>query len=367
MNDKAAERRFFSQISGAESTGKETQSCRPAAQERPETVFPIKDVEECISKAYESLKDGKAGLALGFLRRALEIDYEHPIVLLSLKCLNWWLEKIKRLDDFQDPYERGGYILSQWKSYYVFLDRIGAGGVLADTGLPRDAPLSPETADSCQYAIKRFVYSLALGYFQDLLGDGSNQQDPVLLLQAGRCCKGAGNWDDAFKYLEQAGHLKRDDSVILSELADVSALMGDEKTAKLLFREAFFLDPQEIDLFGLESAMIVQLRDKTREQGFSGAELAEWIPVWGCIWGIFSVKRELKPVELGRLKQSILSLENEYRSKSSNDPKIKPRLLNRYFWLVDHCELHRESPGMMDETMLKIKFIDPVVYEHYRT
>jgi len=73
---------------------------------------------------------------------------------------------------------------------------------------------------------------------------------------------------------------------------------------------------------------------------------------------------ELKPVELGRLKQSILALENELRGNSS--PGIKPRLLNRYFWLIDHCEHSRDTPTI-EETMLKIKVIDPVVYKHYRT
>ena len=361
MNDKAAARRLFNHKSGDKGS-----SVRSSFEEWPDTGLPSKDVEECIHRAYESLKDGKAALAQGFLKRALEIDYEHPIVLLALKCLNWWLEKIKRLDDFHEPYERGGFILSQWKSYYEFMDRIGAKGSSTEAWLPEEAKLLTEANDSCQYAIKRFIYSLALSYFKDLLGE-ENQQDPVLLLQAGRCCKGAGNWEEALHHLEQAGRIKRDDSVILSELADVSALLGDERTAKLFFREAFFLDPQGIDLLSLESEMIVQLLKKVREQGCSGPELAEWLPVWGCIWGIFSVKRELKPVELGRLKQSILSLENEYRSKSSNDPLLKPRLLNRYFWLIDHCELNRDSTGLFDETMLKIKFIDPVVFEHYRT
>jgi hypothetical protein len=117
----------------------------------------------------------------------------------------------------------------------------------------------------------------------------------------------------------------------------------------------------------MESELILGLRDKVRDLGYSGNELAEWIPVWGCIWGIFSIKRELKPVEAGRLKQSILSLENEYRSKSGGNPHIKPRLLNRYFWLVDHCEYKRDTSGLMDETLLKIKFIDPVVHDQYRT
>jgi len=312
-------------------------------------------VEELIRRTYETLKTGDAAVALDFLRKALEIDFEHEEVLYALKCLNWWLEKQKRLDDFQDPYQRGEYLLSQWKSYYVFLDRIG------ESSLPLSA------IDSCQYALKRFVYSRALDCFLNLLGDGANRTDSALLLQTGRCSKGAGNWDEAQKYLEQAGRFKRDDAGILSELADVNALLGDERAAKVLFREAFFLDPQEINLPGLESEMILRLMDKVKELGYTGPELSEWIPVWGNIWGIFSVKRELKPVELGRLKQSIVSLENENRSKSGSGSHIKPRLLNRYFWLIDHCEHNRDTTGLMDETMLKIKFNDPAVYQQYRT
>jgi len=314
-------------------------------------------VEGFIQNAYETLKSGDEKTALGFLKEALRVDFEHQEVLYALKCLNWWLEKFQRLGDFCGPYEQGGYILSQWESYNAFLDFIG------------------NAYDSCQYALKRFVFAKALNYYLELLSDGTNQQDPALLLQAGRCCKGAGEWEEALRYIEQASRLKREDSAILSELADVNALLGEARAAKVLFREAFYLDPQGVDLAGLESEMIRSLRDKVRDLGYSGNEVAEWIPVWGCIWGIFSVKRELKPVELGRLKQSILSLENEYRSKSgeaSSDKSgdkshIKPRLLNRYFWLIDYCEHNRDTTGLIDETMLKIKFIDPLVHEHYKT
>jgi tetratricopeptide (TPR) repeat protein len=313
-------------------------------------------VEGFIQNAYESLKGGDEISALGFLKEALRVDFEHQEVLYALKCLNWWLEKFQRLGDFHSPYERGEYILSQWESYNAFLEIIG------------------NAYDSCQYTLKRFVFTKALNYYLELLADGTNQQDPALLLQAGRCCKGAGEWEDALRYFEQASRSKRDDSAILSELADVNALLGEIRVAKVLFREAFYIDPQGVDLGGLESELILNLRDKVRDMGYSGNELAEWIPVWGCCWRIFSVKRELKPVELGKLKQSILSLENEYRSKGSrasadlsgDRSHVKPRLLNRYFWLIDYCELNRDTTGLIDETMLKIKFIDPLVYEHYK-
>jgi hypothetical protein len=116
----------------------------------------------------------------------------------------------------------------------------------------------------------------------------------------------------------------------------------------------------------MESEMIIRLKDKVTELGFAGPLLAEWIPVYGCLWGVFSVKRALKPVELGRLKQSILALESESRSRQEGNALVKPRLINRYFWLIDHYEQARDKGDLVDETMLKIKFVDPVVYELYR-
>jgi tetratricopeptide (TPR) repeat protein len=304
-----------------------------------------KSVEGLIQIAYDKLKASDIASALEALEEALRIDYDHGEVKYALKCLNWWLEHTKRIEEFPDPYEKAGFILSQWKPYYGFLDRF--------TGV----------YESCQYAIRHFVFSTALGFFQDLLGDGANQHDPGLLLQVGRCYKGVGDYDEALKFLEQAARFKREDSETIAELADVNALLAENRAAKALFREAFFLDPQKIDLRSMESELILRLRDRVKEAGYSGAELAEWIPIYGCLLGVFSVKRELKPVELGRLRQSIFSLENEIRG--DQNPLLKPRLINRYFWLVDHYENTREDPGIIEETMLKIKIIDPAIYERY--
>jgi tetratricopeptide (TPR) repeat protein len=306
-----------------------------------------KPVERLIQIAYDKLKASDAASALAALEEALGIDYDHPEVKYGLKCLHWWMEHTRRLDELQDPYDKGGYVLSQWKLYYGFLD------------------LFTEVYEPCQYAIRRYVFSTALGFFHDLLGDGANEHDPELLLQVGRCYKGVGSYEEALKYLEQAARFKREDAETAAELADLYALLEETRTAKALFREAFFLDPQKIDLRSMESELILRLRDRVRELGYGGQELSEWLPVYGCLFGVFSVKRELKQVELGRLKQSIFSLENEIRGGSDQSSLLKPRLINRYFWLVDHYENTREDPGLIEETMLKIKIVDPAVYERY--
>ncbi|MDR2103109.1 MAG: hypothetical protein LBP42_03285 [Treponema sp.] len=305
-------------------------------------------VQGLIQKAYDKLKTSDAASALLALEEALRINFEHPEVVYALQCLNWWLERTGRLGEFRDAYDKAGFILSQWKSYYTFLERIKG------------------EYDPCQYAIKRFVFSTALHFFEDILGDGVNQHEPSLLLQVGRCYKGVGNYDLALKYLEQAGRFKREDGETLAELADVNALLEETRIAKALFREAFFLDPQGIDLRSMESELIIRLRDRVKDLGYMGSELPEWIPIYGCLFGVFSVKRELKPIELGRLKQSIFALENEIRAHSDKNGLLVPRLINRYFWLIDHYENVREDPGLIEETMLRIKLIDPVIYERYR-
>jgi tetratricopeptide (TPR) repeat protein len=306
-------------------------------------------VPELLAKAYDSLKSRNAAAAQDILEEALRINFDDPEVVYALKCVKWWLERVKKLDDFHDAYEKGGFILSQWKSFYSFLDRIG------------DAEIEP-----CLYAIRRFVFSSALEYFQDVLGEGENQHEPVLLLQVGQCYKGVGNYDLALRYLQQAIRFRREDGETLAELADVNALLDETRAAKALFREAFFMDPQGVDLRNMESEIIIRLRNRVASLGFSGPELPEWIPIYGTIFGVFTVKRTLKPVELGRIRQSVFSLENEIRGGSDNADILRPRLINRYLWLIDHYENVREDPALIEETMLKIKIIDPVIFERIR-
>lgn len=301
-----------------------------------------------IQKAYDKMKASDAAGAAELLEEALRIDFDNEETKYALKCVNWWLEHTLRIGDIENPYEKGGYILSLLKRYYAFVDRF------------------EEEYDLCQYAVRRYVFSSALRCFEDLLGDGVNQHDPGLLFLVGRCYKGVGNYDEALKYLEQAVRFKRENGETLAELADVNALMGEDRAAKALFREAFFMDPEKIDIRAMESEMILRLRDRLiAEKGYKDLELCEWIPVYGCIWRVFSVKRELKQIELGRLKQSIFTIETEFRSNPGQNSFLKPRLINRYFWLIDHYENTREDPELIEEILLKIKVIDSEIYERY--
>lgn len=304
-----------------------------------------------IQEAYEKLKETNPEEALGKLEQALRVDYTQQEALYALKCLNWWLERIKNSNNAgssdDGPYNRGGFLLSQWKSYYSFLDLVGGG------------------YERCQYAIRHFVYALALQSYQEVLAEGILRHDPELLEQMGRCYKGMGCYEEALSYIKQAVQFKREDAATISALADVYALLGETKAAKALFREAFFIDPQCVDLDSMESGLILSLVKRVSEMGYSGPELLEWLPVYGTLFGVFTVKRELKLAELGRLKQRIFDLESKLRGNSVEENILTPSLLNKYLWLIDHYEGKDDSGALIDEIKLKIKIIKPVIFERY--
>jgi hypothetical protein len=77
------------------------------------------------------------------------------------------------------------------------------------------------------------------------------------------------------------------------------------------------------------------------------------------------VKRELKAVEVGKLRQSIYQLENESKEGSEDRAAIAPRLINRYFWLVDHYIAVKEDRAKIEEVLLKVRLLDQSVYKQY--
>jgi hypothetical protein len=97
--------------------------------------------------------------------------------------------------------------------------------------------------------------------------------------------------------------------------------------------------------------------------------------VWGTLLGVFPEKRELSQSVLGKLKAQVFELENAL--KTENDPgfqnvkkQLVPRLLNRYFWLVEHYEVcgrqevrrqngrANEYEKLVNDMLLKIKYLD---------
>ncbi|HUI71460.1 MAG TPA: hypothetical protein VL354_13150 [Spirochaetia bacterium] len=310
-------------------------------------LIPDDTINQILTTACQNLREGAFSGAIDALEKVLEMDVEYPGAASVLKCASFWSERLEKELVPRDGFERGELLLATWKLFLAFVQKLA------------DVP------ERYLFAIKQYVFSSALtGY----LSASAEQEptDPDLLLQVGRCCKGIGNYETAVEHLERANVERKEDATILAELADCYSLVNETRAAKVFFREAFFIDAQAIDLASLESPLIARLTGKLRAMGLSGLLINEWIPVWGTIWGVFNVRREMKPLEFGKLKQAIHQLEKE-RFAGGRQDLVVPRLINRYFWLIDHYLATGEQRERIEEVLDKIRELDPQVHKEYTT
>ena len=192
------------------------------------------EIARILNKVYNHFKEGLFEEASVLLEKALQIDFEYKGVTSTLKCATFWKERKRQLPEITGKYEKAEFIFSHWKQFSSFISQVG------------------EPSERCVYNIKQYIFGTALGYYLEIL-DASGYYDGEVLLKVGRCYKAIGDYDNAVKYLGLANQQLGQSSQILAELGDCYSLVNEVRISKALFREAFFVDPGDIDLDMLES------------------------------------------------------------------------------------------------------------------
>ena len=304
-------------------------------------------VPELLEMGYESLKNTDIKSAVRFFDEALREDFENGEVLFALKCAQFWVERIQEIEMVESSRFRGDMVFSRWKTFKAFLSRITGDSEIA------------------VYAFKRMAFGLSLEFYVCASEEEKSDMGPEFDFRVGRCRKFLGDYESAVRQIEKAVVARKDDSRFLAELADCYMLSGEPKMAKLLFREAFFIDPNTIDYDFLESELIQKLIDAIRFDGYSTESTTAWIPVYGELLKVLDVKREMKAAESSRLNSSILRMENDIRENPAVADAIKPRLLNSYFWMMDHCEAIGADDARKDRYLQKIRLLDEKIFLQY--
>ena len=298
-------------------------------------------------------------VALGFLQQGNPLEaqkitgslFEHDLesweLVYTNKCCVFWIDSIKRLKSMNDSFERSENILLEWKNFQDYISR-------------ESAPYEPAL-----FAVQQGFFKNALEEYKKMLDEKDPLQKAEIYKKAGICYKKLGDFENARAFLTEANDIYPNLSSVLAELADCYSLCGEDKFGKVLYREAFFADPDRIDLDFLDSELIKCLIEKTKSKGYSGKALQYWIPVYGVLGGVFNIKRELTSQEVARLKKDIYAMENEIKDPSCNSEILIPRMLNCYFWLMDHYDLANENQAKINEVLLRIKLLDTSVYEMY--
>lgn len=300
-----------------------------------------------LQSVYKCFEEGAPLQAQKILSRILPRNLENTQIIFALKCADFWATHINDIEKIPTVYEKGEAFLSAWEQFLQYIKS--------------DILLHDKTV----YAIKKGVFLLTRKNYQNVQTETDPQLLAMALARIGLCEKVLGNYEQAISYLQDANALKQNDASVLAEMADCYALCGEEKKAKVLFREAFFLNPQQIETGFLESELYCGIEKQTERQGYSGKILKEWLPIYGVLYGVFNVRRELRALEAGKLKQAVFALENELKNNSEKEAFLKPKLINHYFWLIDHLITIKGERTKIKETLLKIKLLDTTIHKRY--
>ena len=302
--------------------------------------------DEELTKAYQLLEQGKPAQARELLAQAIEYNFGNSQINFAHWCCSYWVDFINRLSRM-DAYEQGEGLIARWKSF------------------KQDSELQKGLQQKAIYALQHGVFSLALNAYESITVEGTANQKADICRKKGLCYKKLGKFESALNLLTEAYQFSPQSASVLAEMADCFALCGEDKNAKVLFREAFFIDAQRVEIEFLDSELICALIRQVKEKGYIGAVLQEWIPVYGVLYGVFNVKRELRPQEAGRLRQEIFAKENEIKDPSNDSKILIPKLINMYFWLIDHYARSNEGKNKINECLLQIRVHDENIYRMY--
>ncbi len=300
---------------------------------------------EC-NHSLELLKNGKIREARELFEKLFTGDYTNFVAESGIKCTRYWENRLNFLNDSdKDSLEKARYFYNEWIKFEDFFNSINR----LDLNIKNN--------------IGFYVFNLIIDLITD--NDGITENiSPDLYIMLGVAYKKIGDFGNSIRLLKEALSFFSENANIISQLADCYALLNDDKKAKLLFREAFFRDPAGINLLLLESGYINDILSIIKELGIEEKEVPYWIPVYGRIFKIFDASRELLAVELNKLRNDIIKLENNYKDKRDNITKSK--LINHYLWLYDYFSYYKKDKNETEELEEKIKNISLPVYNIFK-
>ncbi len=294
------------------------------------------------NKAYQQIEEGNFDEAVRRIDDLMSKDPYYPGLSEGYRTARFWLNRTGELMSLPDGKETADFLMKQWEIYDTYA---------AEKGMK----------ESTAYrAAMRHVFYKASEHYQKAF---RNLEDPTgnfdLLLNLGNCFLRLEEYRLTIDTLEYARSSYTASPHLLIILAEAYYHSDDIPRSLLLFREAFFVDPSEIDLEIIRSRPIHDIIDMIDEWNSRSAtpfrqDTREWIPVFGFIQDIFYVRKNLSKHQIDTIEREIYNLEIYYKRMNRDQiysTPVLPRLMNKYLWMYEYYEIQNYN----FENMIQIR------------
>ena len=225
------------------------------------------------------------------------------------------------------------------------------------------------TASSAYKAAMRHVFFMASDHYKHAFME---QQDTsnnfIFLLNLGDCFLRLEEYQFAIDTLEFAKNSYKSNARLLAILGEAYFHIDDIPKSLLYFREAFYVDPSEVDLDLIKAKPVRDLVEIIKRGRSDYKNINEWIPVYGFLHDIFYVKRNINTHQADVIQNDLYNLEVNYQKMSRDqleNSNVVPRLINKYLWMLDYYELQNYSFENISQIRERLMNISSDLFKEY--
>ncbi|HDP80190.1 MAG TPA: hypothetical protein ENN21_05040 [Spirochaetes bacterium] len=304
-----------------------------------------------INEAYQYIEEGNFSAAVEKVDLLLSANPDYPGLSDTYRTAKFWDNRDAEIRRLNRGKQTADFLMTQWEIFKKYAEEKRIDG-------------SP----SYKAAMRYIFFTASENYKIAFQEQESTTDNFDLLMNLGVCFLNLGEHKRTVETLEYARSSYRSNARLESLLAEAYFHLSEIPKSMLLFREAFFINPSEIDLSLLKSKPINELVKRVGEERPGCLDIREWIPIYGFLDDVFYVKRNLNTAQIETIKREIYTLEKNFQAMSPEKiagTNILPRLINKYLWMLDYFEFQNYDFQSITEIRSRLLQIDRKLFEEH--
>ena len=300
---------------------------------------------------YQLIEEGGFSEAVLKLDKLMDINPDYPGFVDGYRTARFWNNRKDEIKNLQRGKQTADFLMREWDRFKKYAEE-------------------NDIVEKAAYksSMKYIFFTAAENYKIAFQEQESTADNFDLLVSLGICFLTLAEYRQAVETLEYARSSNRNSARLMSLLGEAYYHTDDISKSILFFREAFFINPSEIDTGFLNAKPVLDLIKIVKEKKPDCHDVREWIPIFGFVEDIFYVRRNLNNDQLETIKREIYSLEKSYQTTAKekiSESNIITRLINKYIWMLDYFVSQEYDFESIKEIKSRLIRIDKDIFEPY--
>ena len=303
------------------------------------------------SEIYQLISEGNFREAIKKIDSLMNINPEYPGIVEAYRTAKFWSNREKELKKTPEGKKTADFLMEEWAAFDDY------------------AAYREIKSSSAYKAVMRFIFFRAAENYKLAFQKNEDTDSRFyLLVNLGECFLRLKEYKLAVETLEFAMNSYKSNARPLFILGESYYHLDDIPKCLLYMREAFMIDPSQVDLSLIEAKPIIDIIDVLKGSGRNFRDIREWIPIYGFTTDIFYVRRNLNKHQVESLKREVFNLEKSYSRLGIDEidnTNVLPRMINKYLWLLDYYENQSMNRENMEQIRSRLITIDKDLFHEY--